>query len=146
MLIEGSCSPRVSFVVPAFNAAGVLAGALESLVVQTCGEWEAVVIDDGSSDNTYEIAEGFAAADTRFRIARQVNAGVSCARNAAIYAARGEYLAFIDADDSVEPDFVEKVTGLVSGGVPDVLALSCRAMPRGNTFGYGYSMALRPIF
>ena len=137
MLREENGSPRVSFVVPAFNAAGAIAGALESLVAQTCGDWEAVVVDDGSSDGTYEVAEGFAADDARFRVMKQANAGVSCARNAAIRAARGEYLAFLDADDSVEPDFVEKMSALAVGGAPDVLALSYRAMPRGNTFGYG---------
>ena len=137
MGINGQSAPHVTFVVPAYNAREVLPGALESLAAQTSGDWEAVVVDDGSSDDTYEVAEGFAAADARFRVVKQASAGVSCARNAAIRAARGEYLAFLDADDAVEPDFVEKLAVLASGGVPDVLALAYRAVPRGNTFGYG---------
>ena len=137
MLREENGSLRVSFVIPSFNAADAIAGALESVVAQTCGDWEAVVVDDGSSDGTYEVAEGFATADARFRVVKQANAGVSCARNTAIRVARGEYLAFLDADDSVEPDFVEKLSVLVSGCAPDVLALAYRAVPRGNTFGYG---------
>ena len=137
MGVNGQSLPLVTFVVPAYNAYTVLPGALESLAAQTCGDWEAVVVDDGSSDDTYEVAEGFASADARFRVLKQANAGVSCARNAAIRAARGEYLAFLDADDSAESDFVEKLAVLASGSAPDVLALAYRAVPRGNTFGYG---------
>lgn len=137
MGINGQSLPLVTFVVPAYNAHAMLPGALESLSAQTRGDWEAVVVDDGSNDDTYEVAEGFAFADARFRVFKQANAGVSCARNAAIRAARGEYLAFLDADDTVEPDFVEKLVVLASGSAPDVLALAYRALPRGNAFGYG---------
>ncbi len=129
-------TPLVSFVVPAFNAAATIAGTLESLLAQTRGDWEAVVVDDGSSDDTASVAERISAADARVRVVRQKNGGVSCARNTAIKAAQGRYLAFLDADDAVEPSFVEKL-GELTAADPDVVALAYRALPRGNTFGYG---------
>ncbi len=138
MPIEKNDSLCVSFVVPSFNAGDVISCALESLIAQTSGDWEAIVVDDGSTDDTAAVADRFAASDDRFHVIRQKNAGVSCARNTAVNVARGQYIAFLDADDSVELDFVEKLARLAAGDAPDVLALCYRAMPRGNTFGYGF--------
>jgi hypothetical protein len=129
--------PFVTLVVPAYNAACSLPSALESLLAQTRDDWEAFVVDDGSSDGTAAVAGRFAELDNRVRVLRQDNAGVSVARNTAMRAARGKYLAFLDADDTVEPDFVEKLRVLVGGATPDVLALTYKALPRGNAFGYG---------
>lgn len=100
-------NPLVSVVVPAFNAEGTIARCLESLAAQTLSDWEAVVVDDGSTDGTADAVEAFAAHDPRVRLLRQENLGSGAARNAGVATARGEFLAFVDADDAVEPDMLE---------------------------------------
>lgn len=92
-------SPLVSIIIPAFNAAATISQSLESIRGQTYRTFEAIVVDDGSKDHTAEIIHGFCQTDERFRLVQQQNAGVSAARNAALDIARGELIAFLDADD-----------------------------------------------
>jgi glycosyltransferase involved in cell wall biosynthesis len=91
--------PLVSVVIPAYNAAPVLGEALGSVQRQAHLHFEAIIVDDGSTDDTAGIARRFCAGDARFRLLRQANAGVSVARNTALEQARGEFIAFLDADD-----------------------------------------------
>lgn len=91
--------PIVSVVIPVYNAGKYLRRGLDSLLAQTCGDWEAVCVDDGSSDDSPAILEEYAARDARFRVLRQENSGVSAARNRGIREARGEWVTFLDADD-----------------------------------------------
>lgn len=100
--------PLITFVIPAYNAVSTMETAVRSLSEQTSDDWEAVIVDDGSVDGTGAVADALARGDERIRVLHQENAGVSAARNAAIAAARGEYLAFLDVDDTVVSDFVEK--------------------------------------
>jgi glycosyltransferase involved in cell wall biosynthesis len=93
--------PLVSVVIPAYNAESHIAEALESLRAQTCRQMEIIVVDDGSSDRTAEIVT------SRFpevRCVRQPNGGASSARNRGVQEARGEWVAFLDADDAWHPD------------------------------------------
>ena len=90
-------SPRASIVVPAYNAAATLGATLQSLLGQSFRDFEIVVVDDGSTDATAAIAEGFG--DPRIRLVRQANRGLAGARNSGIHAARGSYIGFCDADD-----------------------------------------------
>ncbi len=93
-------APVVSVVVTAFNAAATIERALESVLRERSLALECVVVDDGSSDGTARVVEGLAAADARVRLIRlETNAGVSAARNRALDVVRGEWLAFLDADD-----------------------------------------------
>ena len=84
---------------PAYDAETTLSEALESLLAQTYSAWEAIVVDDGSTDRTAEIAAMFAARDERLRVVRQPNAGESAARNAGAAIAKSDWLVFLDADD-----------------------------------------------
>lgn len=93
-------SPRFSVVIPAFNSAATLARAIESVRAQTWPAHEILVVDDGSTDATAEVAAGF----DGVRLIRQKNSGVSGARNAGAAAATGDWLAFLDADDWYAPD------------------------------------------
>ena len=113
--------PLVSMVIPAFNASATLANALESLRVQTFGDFEAVVIDDGSTDDTGRIALAFAEADSRFRALSRVNEGVSAARNAGLAHVRGKWVAFLDADDELCPTWLE---GMLAG-IEDEVDMVC---------------------
>ncbi len=94
-------APEFSVIIPAYNSAATLARALDSVFAQTWPAHEVIVIDDGSTDNTLQVARGFG---DRVRIIHQSNAGVSMARNRGAEAATGDWLAFLDADDWYYPD------------------------------------------
>ncbi|MFN8925992.1 MAG: glycosyltransferase family 2 protein [Rhodospirillales bacterium] len=100
--------PLVSVLVPAHNAAGTIAAALDTATGQTWPEIEIIVVDDGSTDETASIVAGLAAADPRIRLIRRPNGGVSAARNSALAAARGAWLAPLDADDLWRRDKIER--------------------------------------
>ena len=93
--------PRVSVVVPAFNAGQYLAETLASVTASTFTDYEIVVIDDGSSDNTAAIAERFA---PRARLIRQSNRGMSASRNTGIESSDSEFIALLDSDDLWHPE------------------------------------------
>lgn len=94
--------PKVSIIVPAFNAAPTLQQTLESLLNQTYRDFEVVLVDDGSTDATRRLAEAHCA-DPRMRVVRQSNLGAAGARNTGIAMARGRYIGFCDADDMWHP-------------------------------------------
>ncbi len=100
--------PRVSIIVPAYNAADTLARTLESVRMQSFGNFEVFVVDDGSADETAAIAEDFASEDKRFTLLRQQNSGVAAARNAGLAKASGQYVAWLDADDVWHPTKIAK--------------------------------------
>lgn len=95
-------TPRVSIIIPAYNRADMILTALNSVLAQTYTDWEAVVVDDGSSDNTREVVAGVK--DARVRYIYQENKGLPGARNTGIRASGGEYVAFLDSDDAFLPD------------------------------------------
>jgi glycosyltransferase involved in cell wall biosynthesis len=101
--------PAVSVVVPAYNAVSYIGATLESVRAQSYQSWECVVVDDGSLDDTAEVARRFVERDQRFRVIQQANGGISAARNAGIAAVSpgGFYLAFLDADDVWLPDTLQ---------------------------------------
>ncbi len=94
--------PRVSVVMPAYNAGQFIAEAIESVLAQTFGDFELIVVDDGAIDDTCNVVARFS--DARVRYFYQENRERSAARNAGIRAARGEYVAFLDADDTWLPE------------------------------------------
>lgn len=100
-----SALPRLSVVVPVYNAEPYLPMLLESLRAQTLHEVEFILVDDGSNDGSPALLAEYARRDPRIRLLRQPNGGVSRARNAGIAVALGSYLAFADADDAIAPDF-----------------------------------------
>jgi len=109
----------VSIVIPSYNLGHYLRYALESVLAQTYGHWQAIVVDDGSTDNTAEVIKEFS--DPRLTYLYQANRGVSAARNAGILRARGEYLAFLDADDEWEPEFLARcVDAMRRSNSPDL--------------------------
>lgn len=102
----GESKVHLSIIIPCYNHGHYLGAALETVLAQTWPAWEAIVVDDGSTDNTHEVAARYAEQDRRVRYIYQENAGLSAARNAGIRAAHGRYLAFLDADDGWEPAFL----------------------------------------
>lgn len=100
--------PLISIIVPCYNQAQYLSDALDSVLAQTYPNWECVIINDGSPDNTDEIAMVYCEKDSRFKYLKQDNQGVSMARNNGIRASRGEYILPLDGDDMIAPTYCEK--------------------------------------
>lgn len=94
-----SGAPRVSVLIAAYNGEAFIVEALASLAAQTCRDFEAIVVDDGSTDRTASLVEDFVKTDKRFRLLRQANAGTQAARNTALAAASGTWAALLDQDD-----------------------------------------------
>lgn len=99
--------PLVSVVVPTFNYAHLLPQTLESLEKQTYENWECVVVDDGSTDNTADVVANYASKDSRIRYVKQENSKQAAARNTGIQNSTGEYFQFLDSDDLIEPAKLE---------------------------------------
>ena len=97
-------NPLISIIIPAYNAAATLAATCASVANQTFSDWECLLVDDGSTDATASLAAKITEENAKFRYIYQDNQGVSSARNAGIAAARGEFIAFLDADDLWLPD------------------------------------------
>ena len=97
----------VSIVVPVYNAARFIHRALDSILWQTYPYWEAILVNDGSTDNSLEILQQYAARDSRFKIIDKPNGGHSSARNAGMEHISGKYTAFFDNDDMLYPQFLE---------------------------------------
>lgn len=103
-----SNTPVVSVIVPCYNQAEYLPEALESVLKQTFTDWEAIIVNDGSQDNTSEVAGQYVARDSRISLIVQENRGVSAARNAGLRRAKGKYIVALDGDDRIEPQYIEK--------------------------------------
>lgn len=97
----------VSVIIPAYNAEKYLAFCLDTVTAQTHRNLEIIVVDDGSKDSTGKICDDYAERDSRIKVIHQVNKGLSAARNAAMEIMSGQYIAFIDSDDFIDPRYVE---------------------------------------
>lgn len=148
-------SPRVSVIVPAYNAADHIGEALESVIAQTAADWEVVVCDDGSTDDTAAIASGFG---DRVRVVRNDrNEGLAAARNHAISESRGRLLALLDADDAWLPNYLERQLQLLDADPePDTVGIvSCNAYLRdasgmlpgtyADRFGYAENVGIEQL-
>lgn len=98
----------VSVIVPVYNGERFLEKCVKSVLGQTYSDIQLILVNDGSSDGSAALCDGFAAGDSRVKVIHQKNAGVSAARNAGLELAAGEYIGFVDADDTIAPDTYEK--------------------------------------
>lgn len=96
----------ISIIIPVYNAEGVIGRCIESVLSQDYKNWELILVDDGSSDNSKNICEEYANSDIRISVIRQENQGPSVTRNTGILASKGDYLCFIDADDYVSRNYL----------------------------------------
>lgn len=117
-------TPKVSIIMPCFNAAEHLARSVGSVLNQSFTDWELVMVDDGSTDATWQVLQKLATEDSRIRVFYQSNVGAAATRNHALRESRGVYTAFLDADDTWHPEFLETmVTALVTN--PDAGIAYC---------------------
>ena len=104
---------RFSVIIPLYNKAPYVDKAIGSVLSQTFTDYELIIVDDGSKDNSVEIASHVIEGCGNCRLIRQDNAGVSMARNNGVAASHGDYLCFLDADDWWEPTFLEEMSKLI---------------------------------
>lgn len=102
-------NPKVSIIIPFYNAESYIYRSLESVIHQTYSNIECIVIDDGSNDNTMEVIGKYKKIDNRIKCYKKENGGVSSARNLGIKKSNGDYIIFLDSDDWIEEDCIEKL-------------------------------------
>lgn len=124
-----------SIIIPAYNCESCLKRCVESVLGQTCPDWEALIVDDGSTDGTPAVAQELCARDGRIRYIRQPNGGVSAARNTGIDAAQGDYVLFLDADDYWESDTLETLRERVRSSGEDAVVV----------FNFAHNDGTRPV-
>ncbi|MBW4523132.1 MAG: glycosyltransferase [Scytolyngbya sp. HA4215-MV1] len=128
---------NLSVVIPAYNSAETITQTIESLQAQTLPHWEAIVVNDGSTDETATIVSRFVQQDARIRFINQPHRGVSIARNEGIHLAKFDWLLFLDADDWIAPTYLEKMLGQLATH-PDFDVVHCssvRVAANGTCYG-----------
>lgn len=116
---------KVSVIVPVFNAEKYIETCLDSVLGQTYGDFEVVVVDDGSTDRSGILCDRFMEQDGRVKVLHKKNEGLISARITGIMAADGDYIAFVDADDWMDKDFLETGTGRMEQEAADVVIMGC---------------------
>lgn len=120
-------SPKFSIIIPVYNVAPYIRECLDSVLAQTYTDWEAICVDDGSTDGSSAILDEYAAKDARFRVIHQVNAGVSAARNAALDVAQGEWVGFVDGDDAIDEEWMSVINEYILNHIDiDFIRMSCQ--------------------
>ena len=120
--MKSNKTPLISVVLPTYNVAQYLQQCLESVAAQTYSNIEVIIIIDGATDGSYEIAQEFCKTDSRFSVYWQENAGSGPARNAGLARCKGEFVMFVDPDDWIEPELLEKLYEAQSQGNYDLVA------------------------
>lgn len=128
--------PEISIIVPVYKVEKYLSCCIDSILSQTYGDFELILVDDGSPDNSIAICQDYAARDSRIRILRQENQGQSAARNHGLEIARGSYICYVDSDDLVHPQLLEILhRGLTETGAPvSMCGFHEAAEPSGDFF------------
>lgn len=119
--------PCISVIVPVYDVADYVAACIASLRSQTLKDFEVIVVDDGSTDSSAEIAAHAMSGDPRFQLIRQDNRGLSGARNTGLRQARGDFIAFVDSDDRVAPDFLQTLLDALQTTGGDWVACAIRS-------------------
>lgn len=104
---------KYSVIVPVFNAEKTINRCLDSIIEQTYKDWELLIIDDGSSDNSFVICSDYSKRDRRIKVFQQENRGPSAARNIGLNQAAGEWICFVDSDDFISKDYLKKMNYVI---------------------------------
>ena len=135
---------KFSIIVPIYNADRYLKLCLDSIINQTYKNIEIVLIDDGSTDNSFEICKDYEQRDTRIILVKQDNRGLVYSRKVGIKIATGDYISFVDSDDTIELDLFSSVVTELKDQYPDVIAYGLREVytdhvcEKNNKYNYGY--------
>ena len=140
-IFAGDDAPLVSIVIPAYNVAAYIAETLESIFAQTYTNYEVIVVNDGSPD-TEEFERAIAPYLDRLRYLKQENLGASVARNAGVKAARGEFIAFLDADDLWQPNYLHQQLKFIRERNSDLVCADATMFGAPETEGRSYMTSL----
>lgn len=137
--------PKISIIIPCYNIEEYLPKCIESILTQTFKCFELLLIDDGSNDKTLNICANYQVIDDRIRVFSHENKGVSYTRNRGIHLAEGDYIMFIDGDDYVKEDFIDKLFGAYEEGVWPICGMInvCNDQPLENE-NYSNLLKLHP--
>ena len=113
--------PQASIIVPVYKVEPYIRRCLDSILSQTFTDWECILVDDGSPDKCGVICDEYAAKDSRFKVIHQENQGAVAARTNALSVATGEYFIFVDADDYIAPQMLEKMHEVVDSSAADMV-------------------------
>lgn len=111
---------KVSIITPCYNVATFIQATIQSIQQQTLNDWELILVDDGSTDNTAEIIRSIASEDTRIKLLQKSNGGTASARKLGLEHAQGEYIQFLDADDRIENTKLKRQTTLMDSEQLDI--------------------------
>jgi glycosyltransferase involved in cell wall biosynthesis len=132
---------KISVIVPAYNYGNYLGECLDSVLAQTYKNWECIIIDNGSTDNTSEVGEAYEKKDARFRYFLTAQNGVSFARNKAVELSTGEFILPLDADDKIAPTLLDKAQKILNEK-KDIKVVYCDA----ELFGASSGKWTLPVF
>jgi glycosyltransferase involved in cell wall biosynthesis len=127
--------PVITVIIPCYNQAHYLPAAAESVIAQTFTNWECIIVNDGSQDDTEQVALALAEKDQRFKYIKKTNAGLSSARNTGLDVAKGEYIQFLDSDDLIDArkfiDSIEQAgdAAVVMTGFNTFVTRDCMVVP-----------------
>ena len=123
---------QFSIIMPVYNREKCVANAIKSVAEQSCGDWELIVVNDGSTDNSLEISEAIAQEDNRITVLSKSNGGVSSARNAGLKIAMGDYVLFLDSDDILQQEALEELRRhILRNQCPDMICFGISGMAGG---------------
>lgn len=134
---QSAATPRISVIIPVYNAEPYLARCLDGLIRQTYEDFEILCVNDGSTDRSAAILHEYAAKDGRIVVLEQENAGAGAARNRGIQAARGALLTFVDSDDEIHPDAYSRVMRVMTDDV-DAVCFGVTQRKDGGEFDTDY--------
>lgn len=123
--------PQITVIVPVYKVEAYLPACVESILAQSFSDFELILVDDGSPDGCGAMCDAYAARDSRIRVIHQKNGGLSAARNSGMEVAAGEYLSFIDSDDYVAPDYLERLYSALRSGA-EIAVCRTRVFPDGQ--------------
>ncbi len=135
-----AAEPMISIIVPVYNVERYLPECLDSICGQSYRNLQIILVDDGSTDNSGTICDQYAEKDPRIRVIHKPNGGAASAKNAGLDAIRGNYVAFIDSDDYVEPQWLERTMAVIQSMDADVVEFAFDRIYRtGNELGSQHS-------
>ena len=103
----------ISVVIPLYNKSLTIGNTISSVLNQSCQDFEVVIVDDGSTDNSVEVVNQYVSDSSKIRLFHQANQGVCAARNKGVYESKGEFVAFLDADDLWHPRYLELMNNMI---------------------------------
>ena len=115
---------KYSIIMPVYNAESKLKISVESIIHQTYENWELIVVDDGSTDNSYDVLKNYSKKEKRIKVLHQENSGPGPARNLGIEYATGDYICFIDSDDYFDSNYLKKIESVLSNEIYDLIYIS----------------------